>query len=112
MPDLQRWQIEIRETNIKNGWRLPEGYPLISFGEAIALLHSEVSEALEAYRSHGLREPNPGSEKPSGVGSELADVLIRLLDTCDMWGFDLTQEVERKIAYNKTRSFRHGNKRL
>lgn len=98
-----------------------------TFGEDVALLHSEVSEMLDAYRSHGLadatRDPvdiHNGAEehvttlfaKPEGVGSEAADVLIRLLDTCHRHGLDLHAEYERKMAYNRTRPHRHGGKRL
>ena len=93
----------------------------VSFGEAMALLHSEVSEALEAYRNWGLEdatEENPVNAysaygcKPEGVGSEFADVFIRLLDYCSRFGVDLEGEYERKMAYNRTRPYRHGGKSL
>jgi NTP pyrophosphatase (non-canonical NTP hydrolase) len=73
----------------------------VSFGEAMALLHSEVSEAIEAWRKWGLAdstdpvdEPNC-TPKPEGVGSEFADILIRLLDDCGRFGVDLEDEVRR-----------------
>jgi NTP pyrophosphatase (non-canonical NTP hydrolase) len=50
--------------------------------------------------------------KPEGVGSELADVLIRLLDMADVFGLDLTFEYERKVAYNRTRAHQHGGRTL
>jgi NTP pyrophosphatase (non-canonical NTP hydrolase) len=88
------------------------------FGESMALLHSEVSEALEAYRSWGTADQTAVQikadqpPKPEGVGSELADVLIRLLSSARQYGVDLEAEYERKCAYNRTRTYRHGGKRL
>ena len=129
--DLYDMQAEVAQVNFDKGWR-GDGAPDVSFGESIALLHSEVSEALEAYRDHGLADATGDSgkfvrfggdtlstspvhfvpPKPEGVGSELADVLIRLLDTADRFGIDLTAEYERKVAFNATRPYRHGGKRL
>lgn len=99
---------EIRENNIAKGWRVATGGPgSNTLGDYIALLHTEVAEATEAYRDDRLAdatgEPTRiyGDEdsmgnpihlgwrpaKPEGVGSELADVLIRLLDAGDVFEF-------------------------
>lgn len=83
----------------------------VSFGEAIALLHSEVSEALEAWRRWGTGDATGTGGKPEGVGSEFADVFIRLLDYCSRFDVDLEAEYERKMAYNRTRPYRHGGRR-
>jgi len=123
--DLKDMQRRVREVNEANGWFDADR----GFTEGIALLHSEVTEALEAYCVHGLSDytkvrwtphlkltdesgpilarflmggpterpalaPFPwqlgpdewmilareGHAKPEGVGSEFADILIRLLD--------------------------------
>lgn len=83
--------------------------------EQIALFHSEISEALEEYRSYGLDPDHyiyylPQTQKPEGLAVELADLLIRVCDTCQRYNIPLVKALEVKMAYNKTRSYRHGAK--
>lgn len=114
---LANMAAEVEEVNRANGWYEADR----TVGDDIALLHSEVSEMLEAYRDTGLKDATrllgehriEGTlPKPEGFGSEAADVLIRLLDTCSRRGVDLGAEYRRKIAYNRTRGHRHGGKAL
>lgn len=218
MKTIGEMTAEIRKVNFDRGWRKAEGGPGDNtFGDYLALLHSAISKALDAYLDHRLADatrppacvdsrcdrfmssnPRPGDvhfglvapcpqghlreRKPEGVGSELADVLIRLLDMADVYGYtpfdtdceigdvdpefpvvirhirdagespsfgdwvralhdavvdvghsptiyfphllrqlvcfaeahgiDLNAEYERKIAFNRTRPLRHGNKSM
>ncbi len=69
--------------------------------ELIALMHSELSEALEAMRNHGKKED---------IAEELADCCIRIFDYCGAKQIDLEKALIKKIEYNKTRPYRHGKK--
>lgn len=81
-----------------------------SFGEAIALMHSELSEALEAYRVG-----DPMSEKIANhtqIEEEFADTIIRILDTSEHLGLDIGGALVAKMRYNEGRPHRHGGKKL
>lgn len=111
---------DVYRVNVANGWFDDDR----TVGDDIALLHTEASEMFEAYREGGLgdqtaitasditgvRQPGDALPKPEGFGSEAADVLIRLLDTCKRRGVNLAWEFERKLAFNATRGHKHGGK--
>lgn len=77
-------------------------------------MHSELSEALEEYRRGGegmwYRRYAGPTDKPEGIAVELADCVIRIMDACAYYGVDLEEVLARKVAYNGTRPYRHGNK--
>lgn len=78
--------------------------------ETIALMHSELTEALEAYR-----DGNPLSEKIGDSGfkqdaEEFADLQIRLLDAVAAYGIDLDGAVAAKLERNIKRPKMHGRK--
>lgn len=117
-------------------------------GDGVALLHTEISEAFEAYREGGgvgevwYEEKVPAYHKSGsaivsrgkpvwvvvvherqnrdltqpyklcGVPSEIADLMIRAFDFAGEHKIDIEKFVLEKMAYNKTRPFRHGNKAL
>jgi len=70
-------------------------------GEQIALMHSELSEALEAVRKGTMDDHLP--ERP-GVEVELADTMIRIFDFCGAYQLDIGGAVEDKLKYNATRA--------
>lgn len=119
-------------------WDAPDDTPVVhrrNMGEMIALMHSELSEALEswrdrepplwyAYKSNEIGYTGPRHElaqspvngygelgKPQGIASEFADVIIRILDTCETLNIPIAKALIEKHNYNLTRSYRHGGKR-
>jgi NTP pyrophosphatase (non-canonical NTP hydrolase) len=69
-------------------------------GTLLALIHSEVSEALEADRKGNAEN----------FAEELADVCIRIFDLCGSRGIDLESAISKKMEYNKSRTYKHGGK--
>lgn len=78
-------------------------------GTRIALIHSELSEALEADR-HG----NPPDDKIpefSGMEAELADAILRIMDFSVHRNLRVGQALIAKLKYNATRPPMHGGKK-
>lgn len=111
--------------------------PTPAFGTSIALIHSELSEALEEERegrplvwyqckeTESVATCAPQDEydckmygqeqscqyrnpKPEGVAVELADAVIRIADLCGHLGIDLDAVIREKMAYNEGRPYKHG----
>lgn len=95
----------LHETAVEKGfWDSDIDYNVI--GNKLALVHSEVTEVLEAIRK------DKGSEN---VVEEMADVIIRLLDlyaammNTEMISHSLDEILDKKVNINKDRPKLHGN---
>jgi NTP pyrophosphatase (non-canonical NTP hydrolase) len=104
--DVAQMQQEVFDWAKRKGWT----DRLVELPEQVALIHSEASEALEAWRNNEPMSWTDDNGKPRGVGSEYADVVIRVMHYCALNGLNLADELEHKMAYNEKRPYRHGGK--
>lgn len=89
----------VNHINRDNGWFDTDR----TFGDDCALLHSEVSELFEAYRK------DMGKDE---MGKELADILIRLLDTAYRQDISIGYYFALKCEENRQRGYRHGGRKV
>ena len=132
---LTEWTKEIYENAKEHGWYDEP----VELPEAIALIHSELSEALAEYRmkrpdiyyeckgsgepcskDRGLmcadddicQEKGLKGDAPEGVAIELADAIMRILSYCGYAGIDIEKAISIKHKYNRKRPYRHGGKMI
>lgn len=82
--------------------------PQPEIGTSLALIHSEISEALEEKRQGNPDIWHADSGKPEGFAIELADAVIRIADLCGYLGIDLESAIIEKMDYNESRPYKHG----
>ena len=118
---------EIYNTAKEKGWHDKP----VAFGDCMANIHAELSEAWEDYRAgkplnevtykcrpdyaERVNTCNNNCDlcqwgKPCGIPSELADVIIRALDACHMYGIDADKIIQEKMRFNQHRPYKHGGK--
>ena len=128
---LNKLAIEIHENAKLKGFFDSEK----NIGEMLCLIHSEVSEALEADRENhytelssiqlkGMADKDFGNtyhyddifnlgfeeDVKNTFEDELADVVIRVLDLCAFKGIDIESHIKAKMRYNAMREHKHGKK--
>lgn len=99
--NLNELAARVHAANIKWWQDVETGVPIKrNKGELLALIHSEISEALEGERKDLMDDKLP-HRKMAEV--ELVDALIRILDYAAGFGYDLQGAFEEKMAFNATR---------
>lgn len=121
MSTFAELQLQAHEISKSKGWYTSEAENIPG---KLALIHAEVSEALEEYRNDKMELyygrvvttfPGGGKgvdSKPEGFGIELADVVIRVMDLAEYLKLPLEELIVEKMEFNKTRPFRHGGKKI
>ena len=111
---IETLQEKIHQGNVDAGWwtdldtlqslaeecRIRTRFGKALVAEKLALIHSEISEAMEGARKNLMDDKLPHRKM---IEVELADALIRILDLAGALHLDLAGAVQEKLMYNKTR---------
>jgi len=99
---LQKLIRESYSNAVEHGFHNDE----FNFGEKIALIHAELSEALEAKRENSQSTGKIGNF--DHITEELADACIRIFDLAERMGLPLAPAIIAKQKYNRSRPYKHG----
>ncbi len=88
-------ELILKQAKEKGFGTMPEE---INVAEKIALIHSEISEAFEAYRHKNI-------DGKDGFKEELGDAMQRILHLCGIFNIDTEKEILKKIDSNKNRKW-------
>lgn len=114
--EIRNLQSDVYRGNVAAGWwedlstgeMYPKGNVMLILSK-LALIHSEVSEALEGVRKNLMDDKLPHRKM---IEVELADAVIRILDLCGHEGLDLAGAIHEKIEYNSSREDHKRENRL
>ena len=76
--------------------KLNKGFNTTDVNKEFCLLYGEVSEAYDAWK-----------KKKDDLNEELADIAIYLMGLSEMLGFDLADEIEKKVSKNEKRVYKN-----
>lgn len=97
----------LRDTHVLKGWDTFDN----NFLGNIALVHSELSEAVEEFREGNAQVYYAKDGKPEGVAVELVDAMIRIINILYAMDVDIPMIIDHKNRYNRTRPMLHGKER-
>ena len=111
---IETLQRKIHQDNVSAGWwtdldtmqslaeecRIRTRFGKALVAEKLALIHSEISEAMEGARKNLQDDKLPHRKM---IEVELADAFIRILDLTGALQLDLAGAIQEKLNYNKTR---------
>jgi len=100
--EIQKLMDDAYELAIEKGFYNGDERPI----ELLAMIHTEVSEAINIYRKKGMKDYSSMESLPT----ELADVILRTLTFCRHFNIDIENSLIKKMEYNKKRVWQNVHK--